>query len=87
TKSKYMQILNFEPNHALAMSLGNKIGKCFSLSEDSALEYLKGYQLKYENRLMVYGWMPAAYMGYTLGWCKLTENAAKNHLPKGLRIT
>ncbi len=88
TKSKYMQFLNFEPCHALAMALGKEWGMCFGVNEESAIEYLKGYQIKYddEDHLMQYGWFPLVYKGYPLGWCKLTENAAKNHLPKGLRI-
>ncbi|MDE6691407.1 MAG: RsmB/NOP family class I SAM-dependent RNA methyltransferase [Clostridia bacterium] len=87
-KSKYCKVYDFYPNPALAMALGKEWGMCFGVNEESAIEYLKGYQIKYddEDNLMQYGWFPLVYKGYPLGWCKLTENAAKNHLPKGLRI-
>ncbi|MDE6373212.1 MAG: RsmF rRNA methyltransferase first C-terminal domain-containing protein [Clostridia bacterium] len=76
-----------EPCHALAMSLKD-LTLSFSLNEESAIEYLKGYQIGYEDAdsLMIYGWIPVTYLGHTLGWGKLVEGALKNHLPKGLRI-
>lgn len=87
-KSKYCNVYDFYPNHALAMALGKEWGMCFGVNDESAMKYLKGYQIDYddEDNLMQYGWFPVAYKGYPLGWCKLTENSAKNHLPKGLRI-
>lgn len=87
-KSEYSSLLRAEPAHALAMSLGDKFGKCFSLCEESAWDYLRGRAVRCddEDNVRVYGWMPAIYGGYPLGWCKLTEKLAKNHLPKGLRI-
>ena len=87
-KSGHSGSLRFEPCHALAMSLGKKCGLSFNLSDEGALAYLRGNAIRYNDidHLMVYGWMPATYLGYPLGWCKLTEHSAKNHLPKGLRI-
>ena len=88
-KYDYCDAYRFIPNHALAMAIGKNWGMCFGVSEESALEYLKGYAIKYddEDHLMQYGWFPLVYEGYPLGWCTLTEKWAKNHLPKGLRIT
>ncbi|MDE7087761.1 MAG: SAM-dependent methyltransferase, partial [Clostridia bacterium] len=78
----------FEPAHALAMSIGKGWGMCFGVDEESALSYMRGNVIPYEDKdhLMQYGWFPLVYKGYPLGWCKLTEHTAKNHLPKGLRI-
>ena len=77
----------FEPCHSLAMSLNKKVTS-FSLSEEGAVDYLKGYQIMYKDSdgLMMYGWIPVTYLGYTLGWGKLVDGALKNHLPKALRI-
>lgn len=87
-KSEYSSSLRFEPDHALAMAIGKKWGMCFGVNEESALSYLRGNAIPYddEDHLMQYGWFPLVYKGYPLGWCKLTEHTAKNHLPKGLRI-
>lgn len=76
-----------EPCHALAMSLKDPLVS-FSLNEDSAVDYLKGYQINHNDAdgLVLYGWVPVTYKGYPLGWGKLVDGALKNHLPKGLRI-
>lgn len=85
-KYDYSSLYWVEPAHALAMTLGKNWCTCFNLSEQGAIDYLKGYQINHEERIMAYGWLPATYMGYTLGWGKSVEGALKNHLPKGLRI-
>ena len=87
TKSK-MGFLHFEPSHALAMTIGKDWGMCFGVNDEGALDYLRGLSIPYEDvdHLMQYGWFPLVYKGYPLGWCKVTERCAKNHLPKGLRI-
>ena len=76
----------FEPCHAWAMAADSGRFAAFSLSDDGAASYLKGNEI----HLMQYGWFVATYMGYPLGWCKLTvtngRDVAKNHLPKGLRL-
>lgn len=87
-KYSYCDVYYFEPCHALAMALGKKWGKCFGVNDEGALDYMRGLSIPYEDvdHLMQYGWFPLVYKGYPLGWCKLTESSAKNHLPKGLRI-
>lgn len=87
-KSERYNYYDFAPAHALAMAIGKNWGMCFGVNDEGACDYLHGLSIRYndEDHLMQYGWFPLVYKGYPLGWCKVTEHMAKNHLPKGLRI-
>ncbi|MDE6504481.1 MAG: RsmB/NOP family class I SAM-dependent RNA methyltransferase [Clostridia bacterium] len=74
----------FEPSHRLAMILKAEEAKSVDVDEDTALSYLRGLTFNAEKAQK--GWNLVAYKGYPLGWCKVSDGAAKNHLPKGLRI-
>ena len=52
-----------------------------------AVRYLKGEALDVSAaaRLPEEGWNLATYVGYPLGWTKVSSGSAKNHYPKGLR--
>lgn len=74
---------HFEPDHALAMALKAGEVNTVEVDEKTALSYLLGnpFQTSSQN-----GWAVVTYLGYPLGWVKVTNGTAKNHLPKGLRI-
>lgn len=73
----------FEPAHALAMCLNQSEVKGLEVDEEVAIKYLRGltFDCTEEN-----GWRVVTHKGYPLGWCKVVNGIAKNHLPKGLRI-
>ncbi|MDE6667573.1 MAG: RsmF rRNA methyltransferase first C-terminal domain-containing protein [Clostridia bacterium] len=73
----------FEPAHALAMCLKPKEFSGLEVDEATAIKYLRGltFDCTVEN-----GWRVVTYKGYPLGWCKVVNGVAKNHLPKGIRI-
>ena len=73
----------FEPAHALAMCLNKEEVNGVEVDEAVAIKYLRGltFDCAEEN-----GWRVVTYKGYPLGWCKVVNGVAKNHLPKGLRI-
>ncbi len=73
----------FEPSHALAMYLKRGEAAFFELDEPSAVKYLSGAALPCEGQS---GWVVASYIGFPLGWCKVSGGMAKDHLPKALRI-
>lgn len=73
-----------EPCHALAMSIDSDRVKTVDVDEKTAVAYLGGNTFSYSSHLS--GWAVVTYCGYPLGWCKLVNGVAKNHLPKGLRI-
>lgn len=73
----------FEPAHALAMSLKNFEAECVEIDGSTALNYLRGLTFECESGN---GWRVVTYKGFPLGWCKVVNGTAKNHLPKGLRI-
>ena len=75
----------FEPAHSLAMCLREGQAPFVPVDERTALIYLSGGT--FECRSGISGWAVASYMGFPLGWCKVTGGVAKNHLPKALRIT
>ena len=72
-----------EPAHALAMCLKKDEVNTVEVDEETAIKYLRGltFDCTEEN-----GWRVVTYKGYPLGWCKVVNGVAKNHLPKGLRI-
>lgn len=76
----------FEPSHALAMSLKSGADEFANLEVDegTALNYLRG--LTFSVPECHKGWRIVTYKGFPLGWCKVVDGVAKNHLPKGLRI-
>lgn len=73
----------FEISHTLAMALTADEAKCVEVDRDTAVKYLRGltFECDCDN-----GWRLVTYSGYPLGWCKVVNGIAKNHLPKGLRI-
>lgn len=80
----------FEPSHALALALCQKeVQHCMELeSEADARAYLNGMTFTHAGEK---GWYLLTYMGYSIGWGKLTEQRAalqvmKNHYPKGKRL-
>ena len=74
----------FEPSHSLAMSLKEGEARFIPVDCDTALKYLGGNT--FECARDISGWAVVSYLGFPLGWCKVTGGVAKNHLPKGLRI-
>ena len=73
----------FEISHTLAMCLKKEEAKCVEVDKDTALKYLRGLTFDCDSKN---GWRLVTYSGYPLGWCKVVNGVAKNHLPKGLRI-
>ena len=73
----------FEISHTLAMCLTKDEAKCVEVDKDTALKYLRGLTFDCDSQN---GWRLVTYLGYPLGWCKVVNGVAKNHLPKGLRI-
>ena len=73
----------FEISHTLAMCLRREEAKCVEVDRDTALKYLRGltFECGEEN-----GWRLVICSGHPLGWCKIVNGTAKNHLPKGIRI-
>jgi len=73
----------FEPAHALAMCLKPYEANGLEVDEETALKYLRGLTFECNAEK---GWRVVTHRGYPLGWCKVVDGVAKNHLPKGLRI-
>lgn len=73
----------FEISHTLAMCLTKDEAKCVEVDRDTALKYLRGLTFECESSN---GWRLVICSGFPLGWCKVVNGIAKNHLPKGLRI-
>ena len=73
----------FEISHTLAMALTADEAKCVEVDKDTALKYLRGLTFECDSQN---GWRLVTYSGHPLGWCKVVNGIAKNHLPKGLRI-
>ena len=73
----------FVPSHSLAMCLQPGDADFAELSEEDAKAYLSGLTFRCEGS----GWRVAAYKGHPLGWIKVSGGVAKNHYPKGLRMT
>ena len=89
-----LKLNRFEPDHALAMSLGvEDAGLYYAMTSDEASDYLAGESLRAEPNssspaLKVGakgGWCLMTYMGYSCGWSKYSSGQMKNHYPKGLR--
>ena len=73
----------FEISHNLAMCLNKDEAKCVEVDRDTALKYLRGLTFECGSSN---GWRLVTYLNCPLGWCKVVNGIAKNHLPKGLRI-
>ena len=73
----------FEISHTLAMCLKKDEAHCIEIDRDTALKYLRGLTFECDSSN---GWRLVTYSGNPLGWCKVVNGVAKNHLPKGLRI-
>ena len=72
----------FEPSHALAMYHNLSKDNYIELTEQEALDYLKGLTVSREGSG---GYKVASYNSLALGWVKHVNNTLKNHYPKGLR--
>ncbi len=72
----------FEPSHALAMYHDIDKSLFIEVSEQEALDYLKGLTIFNEGSS---GYRILSYKGLALGWVKHVNNTLKNHYPKGLR--
>lgn len=72
----------FIPSHSLAMYHLLDKSNFIELTENEALDYLKGLTIPKEGNT---GFKVATYKGYSLGWVKHVNNTLKNHYPKGLR--
>ena len=72
----------FVPSHALAMYHGIDKSNFIELTENEAIDYLKGLTISKEGNG---GFKVASYNGLALGWVKHVNNTLKNHYPKGLR--
>lgn len=73
----------FEPSHTLAMALKADEADCVEVSREVATDFLRGLTFKTESGS---GYRLVTYKNYPLGWCKISNGTAKNHLPKGVRI-
>ena len=73
----------FIPSHSLAMCLSPQQARFIELDQSTALSYLSGNTFPCGQ---TEGWAVASYLGFSLGWCKVSGGVAKNHLPKALRI-
>lgn len=74
----------FLPDHAAAMAFApGLLAPFISVHEDAARRYLRGEVLEAPG--VAGGWHTVAYEGLSLGWVKVSDGAAKNKLPKGLR--
>lgn len=74
-----------QPHHALAMAIRRaETNKTIELDELEARRYLAGEALPTEQATK--GYALATIDGYPLGFVKVSDGIAKNHLPKGLRI-
>ncbi|MCD8201052.1 MAG: hypothetical protein LUD47_03185 [Clostridia bacterium] len=73
----------FRPSHALAMCLKEGEAECVEVDRETAVRYLSGETFPCGFS----GWRIVTHNGFSLGWCKGTGGVAKNHLPKGLRVT
>lgn len=74
----------FEPSHSLAMCLSCGQADFIPLDEKTALSFLHGNTFECDPSFK--GWAVASYLGFPLGWCKVSGGTAKNHIPKGVRI-
>ncbi len=73
-----------EPEHALAMSLDPCAAlRRMELDDAQARAYLAGETLPTQVEK---GWTLMCWRGLALGWSKVSDGQAKNHLPKGLRL-
>lgn len=74
----------WEPAHALAMALTAEQARTVDVTQEMAIDYLKGNQFACPEKEK--GWRVVTCLGYPLGWCKCSNGVAKNHYPKGLRM-
>ncbi len=72
-----------EPDHALAMALTPDDYPHIDISEEDAVNYIKGEVLHTDSNCR--GWVLICYHGISMGWGKCVDHVIKNHYPKGLR--
>lgn len=73
----------FEPSHALALALNEKmLKKSFGLDASGAVSYIHGDTVPCEDEK---GWHVITVCGFPIGWGKASDGIMKNHYPKGLR--
>ncbi len=74
-----------EPAHALAMGMDAESAyRRIELTQDQAVKYLAGETIETDGEK---GWTLMLHQGLPLGWAKVSNGQAKNHLPKGLRLS
>ncbi|MBQ8535847.1 MAG: RsmB/NOP family class I SAM-dependent RNA methyltransferase [Clostridia bacterium] len=73
----------FVPDHALALAYGQEtVFAHLDADLNQAQTYLRGETFPAAGK----GWQVLCLDGVALGWIKVSENTAKNHYPKGLRL-
>lgn len=75
---------HFVPAHAISTRLTPDEATAIEVDEPTAINYLRG--LTFDCSETLKGWHLVTFNGLPLGWCKVVNGTAKNHLPKGLRI-
>ena len=74
-----------EPAHALAMGMDIESAyRKIELTQEQAVKYLAGETVETDGEK---GWTLMTYQNLPLGWGKVSGGQAKNHLPKGLRLS
>lgn len=73
----------FEPDHALFMSSFSKCVNEAKLTDEEAVRYLHGEEIRTE---MPKGWYASTWHGYALGGVHSDGKALKNKYPKSLRL-
>ena len=74
-----------EPQHALAMAISPENAlRRLDLEDEQAVKYLSGETIACDAPK---GWTLVCWKGLALGWAKVSSGQAKNHLPKGLRLS
>ena len=74
-----------EPAHALAMGMDAGIAyRKMELTQEQAVKYLAGETIETDGEK---GWTLVTHQNLPLGWAKVSGGQAKNHLPKGLRLS
>ena len=73
-----------KPHHQFFSAMGNDFKRKINLSAEQAEKYLRGNSIECncEN-----GWAVVMIDGCTVGGVKVVNGVAKNHYPKGLRLT
>lgn len=76
----------FEPSHALALNLkASDVKNVIELDLEDAKRYMQGNPVECNGDIK--GWALVTVDGYSMAWAKCSGGTAKNHYPKGLRLT